>query len=380
MKRVGAAAAVLIGLILASVVPGAAADDAEPIHLTFHSPDGQPMSAATVGIFLHPFDHGHTFLPTRLLLGEADADGRFAFSLTDRPLAVAQSNLSVDGWINVEIRALDPQRRWMVSMPASLPVFDPHSQVLTANITFESDPLPSARTTEEIFKSTPVTGCNDADTEMPMCQELLRKRKRPVKIASLHIARSMRGTFAFRDARETSHETLVRACAPTQCDQWQAGAFRRENRRRGSESVIPRKGSYHRVMRATYEERKYRYCSSGQSFENCQHEVQYWEPHIWTGKINLKMKPNVPDAVRFDRSYAKPLHRGETFKTFSQDNQTFGKGLTLLAVELKSQTGYSQSTRLKWKGLSGCSKRWLYGNHKYPTEAGAIYARSRRCG
>jgi hypothetical protein len=348
--------------------------------LTLLSTEGVPLANATVAVFLHPFEHPHTFTPTRLLMTTADSNGEVNLNLELSAPALNQARESVGGWINVEVRALDPARNYLITEPMSLQVSTPSSTTLTAAVDLTDNPLPQDLTNEQIFTPTTVTGCSDADPDVPMCQKLIGQKRKPVKVASLHASRAISVAFVFKQARETRHEIITRICNPRACGDWSVGESRVENKARGSSaSLRGSKGPWHRVMRPVYEERKYKYCATGQSFRDCEQKAEYWEPHVWTGAINRRFRPDVPDYVRYDRFYSKPLARGEVFTTHTQSNQTYETGLKLLAIELKSKTGYSQSTAIRWKGLRGCKSRRLYGHEKQPTEAGVIYARSRRC-
>lgn len=379
MKRTLVSLAVAMTTMIGVMYPSHATT-ANVVRLKFTAPDGSPLANATVGVYLHPFDHPVTFIPTRLVLQETNPHGHVRFNLATREAALLESKDSVGGWVNVEVRALDKQRRFMVSEPMMLPVGRSFTKTLTADIDLRNSSISPSRSIAEIFAPTRVTGCEDADPYEPMCQKLIGKRKRPVKIASLHVSQAMKGTFVFGAGRETDHETLVRVCYPNNCEAWQAGQFVRENKSRSSSSQFPtQRGPWRRVMRAVYEERRYKMCSSGQSsFENCEVIREYWEPHIWTGGLNTS-RPRVPDYVKFNDFYGFKLGVGEVFRTRSQNNQTYGSGLTLLAVQLRSQTGYSDSTALRWRGTRGCKTRWLYGHKKQATEAGVIYARSAGC-
>lgn len=380
MKRLVVLAVVAAVTLSSFLIPTSGASGSGPIRLRFVAPDGEPLENASVGVFLHPFGHGLTYVAPRLLLVKADENGRVDFGLTDIKLAVAEAAKSHDAWINVEVRALDADREWMFTQPMMLPVGGSMKKNLVANADLSRSPIDPARSIESIFSPPLVTGCSDSMPNRPMCQKHIGTRKRPVKIASLHVSRAMKGSFLFGKARETDHETVTRVCYPDQCESWQAGMFVRENRARDSSNRYPSpRGPWHRVMRAVYEERRYKECSSGQSsFENCEVINEFWEPEVWTGGVNTS-RPNVPGYVKYNKFYSFPLVKGQEFRTRSQSNQTYGEGLTLMFVALRSQTGYSKTTKLTWTGLAGCKSRRLYGHEKHPTRAGVIYARSRKC-
>lgn len=71
---------------------------------------------------------------------------------------------------------------------------------------------------------------------------------------------------------------------------------------------------------------------------------EFWEPEVWTGGVNTS-RPNVSGYVKYNKFYSFPLVKGQQFRTRSQNNQTYGEGLTLMFVALRSQTGYSKTGR-----------------------------------
>lgn len=75
-------------------------------------------------------------------------------------------------------------------------------------------------------------------------------------------------------------------------------------------------------------------------------------------------------------SHALSLANNQTWETKYQTNFRFGAGLELLGLQLASQTGYNDSTKLKWVGNDKCKQRRLYSVGMDPTQADIIFAKS----
>ena len=72
-------------------------------------------------------------------------------------------------------------------------------------------------------------------------------------------------------------------------------------------------------------------------------------------------------------------HVVEVMSGGDRANRQFGIGLKLAGLNLGSQAGDSNVTRLRWTGKSGCRHRRLFGVGAYVTESRVVYARSWDC-
>lgn len=170
---------------------------------------------------------------------------------------------------------------------------------------------------------------------------------------------------------------------------WEVGGWKTEQLAREAGSCAPspaaktkgKKGPYHKHRRARYEEHKIQstrvVCGGGPG--SCVVLTQQeWKPHHWKGGLGIeKIKLHVPPRTKDNRL---PLQHGFDFWKDTRRNTNFGAGIALVGLELNTQTGYSNITKVWWLSTKRCKKNFLWGGGTDPVAAqGPIYSGSRKC-
>lgn len=370
-RSVAAAAAVFVlssGAILSGSGPSFGEELAGSVTVTLLAKDGVPLSDALVGIYLHPFGHRPTYRPILVASGTTGADGDFTFSVSDNVQVARQAAKSEDGGVNLEVRALDVDQGWLVDHNLVLSNNGPRALNITAAVDIGDLDLAGVTT----------SGFLEPRQARPCCDGLEKAgtKLKPVKVAAMHLSRGMKGKFVFKQGRETNTEIAVN------WDDgygWQVGGWYRENEERGFASKTPLlRGPYHRVQRPVYEYQKYRYCGLYDDTNGeCLVVRRYFEVEVWTGHIDRRLETSTRG--EYDKDHAIPLKPGEVRTTKHQSNHMFGIGLILKGIGLRSHTGYSTITRLRWVGLDTCGKNRLWGIGKWPPQAPTVFAKSWDC-
>jgi hypothetical protein len=366
--------------------PASASDQ---ITLTLTRPDGAALANARVAVYLEPFEPPEEYVPERLASGRADGAGRFSF-----PIPASIQSTVGEPEINALVRAMDPQRRWLVDWTLVLPTSGGALETVPATVRV-SDAFPSAPPSEEDWVGTPVVReveADDPDGGDPSEDEVVVERpdsdacmptpdavcatdhqvatkRRWVKVTQHHLSKGMRGSFSYLNGRETQTQVATKVGNAN----WGVGGWVTELKNRSDSHTATKEGPFHRVWLARYRYAKYHwvvYCQENWLYGVCATGYT-WKPKNWTGGIaRSDWFATQPDR---DSKYSVKLVG--TYTRNSGENVTFGVGVQLVGLELKSQSGYSTITKLTWEKIPGCSKaRWLYGNGADPAEAKVIFA------
>jgi hypothetical protein len=368
-------------VLLVAPATGTAGTVEDVATFAFTADDGSPLRGAVVAVYLEPFDAPSASPAQLVASGLTDGEGRFSFSPAASPLVVEQAELSARHVVNISIEVADFERGLLVSRDVLLPVENSYSEKVRATGSFPARDL-VARTAARGLGAQALAS-SSAGTKK------LAERARWVRITQHHIGRGLNGRFCYLSGRDMSHQVAVRFKVGGSWGDWEIGGWKTEQLAREAGSCAPSsaarpkgmKGPYHELRRAKYEEHKVQsdkwLCDPGGG--GCIRSTkQVWRPHHWTGGLGI-------EKIRLHQARRKPgnwtiYERGRDFWKDTRRNTEFGRGVVLAGLELNSQTGYSDITKLWWLSTRRCRRNLLWGGGDDPGGArGAIYSGSRRC-
>lgn len=212
-------------------------------------------------------------------------------------------------------------------------------------------------------------GEEGAETEYDMsgataCSTSLIRRW--VAVTEFHVALGFDGVFHYEDGRETKTQAAVRFGGGT----WRVGGWVTESRNRGARWVWPRRGPFHRRIAAEYLFRKSVRCSRN----GC---ARMWTPYRWTGRLR-------PGAIRiqttgWNNPYKFRLPHGHSWTKWQGTNKAMEMAVSIRAVSLRAQAGYSAITRMTWKSTQRCRENWIDPINADAAVASLIYTWSDNC-
>ncbi|MGH2653327.1 MAG: hypothetical protein ACRDHV_03115 [Actinomycetota bacterium] len=375
-----------LSLMLAEVP--APASTSGPITLNLIRPNQTALANSLVAVYMEPFEPPEEYVPNLLASGRTDAAGRFSFEVPDS----IQSSVA-EHHINALVRAMDPQRRWLVDWTLVLPTSGPATETVPAMIRV-SDAFPQVAPSDEEWVGAPTvreeedTDPDDGDpsesevvVEEPdsdACTQVtadaacaldhaVASKRRWVKVTQHHLSKGMKGTFSYLKGRETQTEIAAKVGG----GDWYVGGWVTELKKRSDSHEATKEGPFHRVWLARYRYVKYHYVFCNEWTAIC-YDAYHWKPKHWTGGIaRSDWVASQPDR---DPQYSEKLVG--TYTRDSGQNVTFGMGVHIAGLSLSSQAGYSAITQLTWKKIAGCPKaRWLFGAAADPAVAKIIFAR-----
>lgn len=190
--------------------------------------------------------------------------------------------------------------------------------------------------------------------------------RRWVAVTEFHVALGLNGVFHYEDGRETKTQVAVNVAGRG----WTLGGWMTESANRGARWVWPRRGPFHRRIAAEYLFRKSVRCSRS----GC---ARMWTPYRWTGRLRA-------GAIRiqttgWNNPYKFRLPHGHTWTKWQGTNKTMEMALSIRAVSLKAQAGYSAITRMTWKSTQRCRDNWIDPINADAAVASLIYTWSDNC-
>jgi hypothetical protein len=195
------------------------------------------------------------------------------------------------------------------------------------------------------------------------------ERFRWVKIASMHVSQAMRARVLFYEGRETRAQGAIES----QAGNFSVGSWETERDERTSENSYFHVGPFHRNIVAGYQ------------FGRYVHEGNrilpwwQWDPKWWNGDLKPLSTTLGQPAMPSSPAYRVDLSVDELFTRKKGSNKTFESGWSIGGISLKSKAGYTKQTVMAWRGLSGCTHRYIYGVGLPPPQAQVVYAKSTGC-
>jgi hypothetical protein len=418
-----------------AIPPASAQAPQNTITLTLLDGSGTPMAGGDVAVYVEPFDASFPYTPVQMVSGTADANGVFTFSSSANSVAAAEGAKTSSSYINGLVIAINSARtwsineNWMFSVDPSLNVAKtfqaetaedgsalqwnvPAATLIQAD-PVDYDVLPAGRTpcgtappqtitpsgpTARVQRSQSTTqseasfdasggqeaACADEMSDAGSGDGLVN---RPVRVASLHVANAMQGSYFIGQGIATKAKDVFRLCTLSVggvdgCSAASVGYWHTEKQARSSTLTMGAfTGPLDYALRMDYQFRRTIRCAKHHWTGTDAYECKKWK-RAWILKQFLGGGDHVQGSTDKPTRLASNqtiLGSGVTFSTAKSDGENFGAGYTLLGRTVEAETDYSSINKITFKGLSGCSSHYLFGSKNPPLYASTIWSTSLGC-
>ena len=263
------------------------------LNLQLTTPTGVPMADAQVAVYILPFNPPATYVPVKLASGRASWSGNFSADV-NMDLVRAGVGVPLDSGvreINTLVEAVTPDKRWLVTstvivsltgdttealqakvdLPSAVPDIEKQtidSLIGIARISCVGSPDPDGGDPfegevdlagyDESQEDPHVDPCPPSEDEVLAgpngCSNYCKidDKRRWQRVEEFHSAPGIKGTFQWRQTRETRAESAVRYNQQA----WHAGGWMVEQDQRGSERKLGAEATHRRVL-ARYWWKKY---------------------------------------------------------------------------------------------------------------------------
>jgi hypothetical protein len=327
-----------------------------------------PMANAEVDIFYLPPNPGDSYAGQLMASGTAGANGSTTLVL-DTSMVTDPGDLGdgLDDAFNVLIVATDAGG----DVTHNVQVVEEGSAFSGTEI---ADPNAVMTPNEPVGGGTPTATLNGT---------VVATAYSYAPVLADNSAAGMQSVFNYTHNGSTYRQTSITAVySDSGLSPWSYDGMELEQSDRGFSKTWSNTGTYHDVVWANYEHKKYKYTSCGRW---CVTWYQ-WDPASWTGDITDD-NPNpacqgcgatgevsytVPPFTK-NRNYTTPLTAQSPSVTRSSDRiETYGYSFSFAGfVSASAQSTYGSITSVTWDYVSsGCtSDRLLWGNGYAPSQA-----------